>query len=226
MTFGHLKGQESCSFFGKTLRQHLARCEISVITTSTSTSLHLSSGTLNVPNSNTVSTCLIHLYIQWLLPAVRWCVLLRKVPYWLKRPRSISVAARIRALQILYMPRKGASMPLLISFSIGYTGPSFRKGKEIIPSQNSLRQEHFKGCTIRPFYEKTTIKMSNYFHTIIQIVIYVHKYEWTRVWADFLSVLCLVALSNYYISIPIVVIKYNFSRCAHVHIAWVKTVQS
>src|SRR4029434_5622305 len=34
----------------------------------------------------------------------------------------------------------------LISFSIGYTGASFTKGKEIMPSHNSLRQQHLKTC--------------------------------------------------------------------------------
>ena len=33
------------------------------------------------------------------------------------------------------------SVYFIFSFSIGYTGPSFTKGKEIMPSHNSLRQQ-------------------------------------------------------------------------------------
>jgi hypothetical protein len=65
---------------------------------------------------------------------------------------------------------QSASFP--ISFSIGYTGPSLTKGKEIMSSHNTLQQEHLKQRFIRPFTE------TNDKHDW-QLFSYNHSYWWS-----------------------------------------------
>ena len=73
-------------------------------------------------------------------------------------------------------------LPFLSSISsIGYSGPSFRKGKEIMPSHNSLWQKHLKQCINRPFNQHDRQFLSyNRINGIIGI--HVDKYEWTGGW--------------------------------------------
>ena len=51
------------------------------------------------------------------------------------------VAAMITAVRILKMLRKCS---FLISFSAGYTGSSFMKGKKILPNHNTSQQAYLK----------------------------------------------------------------------------------
>ena len=73
-------------------------------------------------------------------------------------------------------------LPFLSSISsIRYSGPSFRKGKEIMPSHNSLWQKHLKKCINRLFNQHDRQFLSyNRINGIIGI--HVDKYEWTGGW--------------------------------------------
>lgn len=69
--------------------------------------------------------CLARILTQWNDPEVVW------------------VATMIRAVQFPNAKQRSFNAFLLSYFSIGTTGPSFTKGKEIIPLHNSLRWQYF-----------------------------------------------------------------------------------
>ena len=83
----------------------------------------------------------------WIRAGVWYCDLLRKFPNWLKLTRKYPSGRHYKSC-LKYLNAKerryNASSP--ISFSIEYTGPSFMlmKGKEMMPSDNSSRQEQLR----------------------------------------------------------------------------------
>ncbi len=81
-------------------------------------------------------------------------VLFKKVPNCEMTRKYLSGSLRKCCSNSLNAKERCFSASFLISFSIGYTGPSFMKGKEIIPSHNSSRQQHSAVLDDKPSWLK------------------------------------------------------------------------
>ena len=114
---------------------------------------------------------------EFSMVAVQYSFLLRKVPYWMKWPGSMYVAAMITGVRILKMLRKCS---FLISFSAGYTRPSFYERKGDIADPQNLVAGIFKTHQ-SAFHRYTTIEQWPFNSCNHSNSIYDHKHEWSGI---------------------------------------------